>query len=1721
MMTQSDQRRLLFDWNRTASDYPRDGTIHGLFEQQVDASPDAVALVFQNQSLTYRQLDVRANQLAHHLRRHGIGPDVMVGLCLHRGIEMVVGMLGTLKAGGVYVPLDPDYPTRRLAFMIDDTAAPVLLTQQDLSSKLPEHVGRVIHLDRDWPVIASEPADAVASGATWQNLAYVIYTSGSTGLPKGVSIPHRAVIRLVRETDYVSIESWDRIGQVSNSSFDAATFEVWAALLNGACLVGIPPAVVLAPRNLASHLREQRTTALFLTTALFNQVATEEPAAFSGVRQLLFGGETVDPESVRKVHGHCGPDRLLHVYGPTENTTFTTWHRVRDVPDGVRTIPIGRPISNTRVYVLDGQMQPVPVGTPGELYVGGDGLARDYLHNAPFTAQRYLPAPHSDEDGARLYRTGDRVRWLDDGTIEFLGRFDQQVKIRGYRIEPGEVEAAMGRHDSVREAVVMVRQKSPDVKHLVAYVVASPGSVASIEERRHELRRDLRQTLPEYMVPSAFVFLDALPLTPNGKVDRGVLPIPDRDDFGSADGYVPPRGETERVMAQIWADVLCLDRVGAHDNFFELGGHSLNATRIASQIHEVLSIDVPLAEIFDNAKLSDLADSVQKRLTTRRHDRSPITRAPRTGLLPLSHAQERVWFVQRLDPSNLAYHFMATIRFTGPLNVAALKRSLNEMIRRHEILRTTFAERDGRPIQTIHPAWKVVLPVSDRSDLPQSERDAEIERTVAHESRQTFDLSSLPLLRWRLLRLNDHEHVLVHVEHHIIHDGWSFNVFLHELVTLYRTFRSRGPTPLAEPVIQFADFACWQRRWNESAEAEAQEAYWKSRLADSPDLLELPYDRPRPAVQRHRGAAPRFELPLSLCRKLRDLGLREGTTLYMTMLSGLVALLHRYSGSQDVSIGTGIANRRLRQTEGLLGMLLNNVVLRTDISGDPSGRQLMHRVRRITLEAYANQDLPFERVVEAVRPQRSLSHNPLFQVMFGFHDAPMPRVDLDTTDIDLTLGWSNGSAKFDLNVIVIPHSSQRVGLKPGGLDDGLTLLWEYDTDLFDEDTINRMVDHYRIVLEGLVAEPEQRISQLPLMTDTERTVQRLQSKATKPAYADGARIHKLFERQVDRSPDAVALVFEDQTLTYRSLNERANRLANTLRRRGVGPEVMVGLCIHRSLEMVVGILGILKAGGAYLPLDPEYPKQRLAFMLEDADVRVILTTQSLVQELDEHADALICLDTDWDQIVKEDGENVDGMTTPQNLAYVIYTSGSTGKPKGTTVTHGNVTRLMAATESWFKFNPGDVWTLFHSYAFDFSVWEIWGALLYGGQLVVVPFNVSRDPDAFYQLMWRERVTVLNQTPSAFRQLMPVQAQASRGNAALSLRFVVFGGEALDISKLKPWIERHGTDSPRLINMYGITETTVHVTYHPVTEADTDASAHGSAIGNPIPDLQTHVSNRDLHHVPTGVAGEILVGGAGLARGYLNRPSFTAERFIPDPFNPDVSGSRLYRSGDLARTLRDGTLVFLGRIDHQVKIRGFRIELGEIETAMGRHDSVRDVVVHVVEELSGQKKLVAYVVPARQATPSNGELRRHLQQVLPDYMVPSAFVLLEALPLMPNGKVDYKSLPLPDGRGLSEHEYVAPKTPTQRTIAHIWGDLLSAKRIGIHDDFFELGGHSLLATQVISRLRDVFALDLPLSCVFEHRSVSDLATHVDTVAWAARGEPAPSGADGGQGERGEI
>ncbi|MCY8633151.1 non-ribosomal peptide synthetase DhbF [Bacillus spizizenii] len=1673
LLLPEEKKQVISEWNETAKS-EKLLSLQDMFEKQAILTPERIALICDDVQVNYQELNEKANRLAHLLIEKGLGPEQFVALALPRSPEMVASMLAVLKTGAAYLPLDPEFPADRISYMLEDAKPSCIITTEEIAARLPDGLSvpqLVLDQTVTQEIVKRYSPDNPNVSVSLAHPAYIIYTSGSTGRPKGVVVTLKSLSNfLLSMQEAFSLGEEDRLLAVTTVAFDISALELYLPLISGAQIVIAKKETIREPQALAKMIEYFDIDIMQATPTLWHALVTNEPETLRGLR-VLVGGEALPSgllQALQKLH--CS---VTNLYGPTETTI---WSATAFLEEGLKGVPpIGKPIWNTQVYVLDNGLQPVPPGVVGELYIAGTGLARGYFRRPDLTAERFVADPYGPP-GARMYRTGDQARWRADGSLDYIGRADHQIKIRGFRIELGEIDAVLAKHPDIEQAAVVVREDQPGDKRLVAYVVAASAIDTA------DLRRYVGASLPDYMVPAAFMEMDELPLTPNGKLDRKALPAP---DFSTSVSDRGPRTPQEEILCDLFAEVLGLARVGIDDSFFELGGHSLLAARLMSRIREVMGAELGIAKLFDEPTVAGLAAHLDQAQSAR----PALQRAERPERIPLSFAQRRLWFLHCLEGPSPTYNIPVAVRLSGELDQGVLQAALYDLVCRHESLRTIFPESQGTSYQHILDADQA-RPVLHVTEIDEKELSGRFAEAV----RYSFDLAAEPAFRAELFVIGPDEYVLLLLVHHIVGDGWSLTPLTRDLGAAYAA-RCYGKAPEWAPLtVQYADYALWQQELLGSGDdpnslIAGQLAFWKETLKNLPDQLELPTDYSRPAEPSHDGDTIHFCIEPELHKRLQDLARANRVSLFMVLQSGLAALLTRLGAGTDIPIGSPIAGRNDDALGDLVGLFINTLVLRTDTSGDPSFRELLDRVREVNLAAYENQDLPFERLVEVLNPARSRATHPLFQIMFAFQNTPDAELNLPDMESSLRI-HSVGSAKFDLTLEI---SENRLA---DGTPNGLEGLLEYSTDLFKQATAQALADRLMRLLEAAESDPDQQIGNLDILAPEERSsmVTDWQSVSEKIPHAC---LPEQFEKQAALSPEAIAVVCEDQSLSYAELNERANRLARMLISEGVGPEQFVALALPRSLEMAVGLLAVLKAGAAYLPLDPDYPADRIAFMLEDAQPAFIMTNTKAAENIPpaENVPRIVLDDPELAEKLNtypaENPSNTDRIQplSPLNTAYVIYTSGSTGVPKGVMIPHQNVTRLFAATDHWFHFSSDDIWTMFHSYAFDFSVWEIWGPLLHGGRLVIVPHHVSRSPEAFLRLLVKEGVTVLNQTPSAFYQLMQAEREQSDLGQALSLRYVIFGGEALELSRLEDWYNRHPENRPQLINMYGITETTVHVSY---IELDRSMAAlrANSLIGCGIPDLGVYVLDERLQPVPPGVAGELYVSGAGLARGYLGRAGLTAERFIADPFGPP--GTRMYRTGDVARLRADGSLDYVGRADHQVKIRGFRIELGEIEEALVQHSRLEDAAVIVREDQPGDKRLAAYVIPSLEDTIDTAELRKYAAERLPDYMVPSAFVTMKELPLTPNGKLDRKALPTPDfavtGRG--------PRTPQEEILCDLFMEVLHLPRVGIDDRFFDLGGHSLLAVQLMSRIREALGVELSIGNLFEAPTVAGLAERLE-------------------------
>ncbi|WP_232536702.1 non-ribosomal peptide synthase/polyketide synthase, partial [Mycobacterium intracellulare] len=1627
-------------------------SLPALFAAQVSRVPEAGAVTFEGRSMTYRELDEASNRLAHRLIERGAGPGECVALLFPRSAEAIVAILATLKAGAAYLPIDPALPAARVEFMLGDATPVAAVAAAGLRARLDGF---------DLPVLdAGEaytgPAGPLPTPAP-ENIAYVIYTSGTTGVPKGVAVTHRNVTQLL-ESLHAPLPEAGVWSQCHSYGFDVSVQEIWGALAGGGRLVVVPESVTRSPDELHALLAAERVSVLSHTPSALTALSPRKLHS-----ALIIGGEPC-PAALAD---QWAPSRvMINAYGPTETTVDATLSA--PLTAGAGAPPLGSPVPGAALFVLDDWLRPVPAGAVGELYVAGHGVAVGYPRRPGLTASRFVACPFGSA-GARMYRTGDLVRWAPDGRLHYVGRADHQVKIRGHRVELGEIQSALAELDGVGQAAVIAREDTPGDKRLVGYITGTADPV--------ELRARLAERLPAYLVPAAVVAIEALPLTPNGKLDTGALPAPEY----TGGRYRGPATPTEEILAGIYAQVLGLERVGADDSFFDLGGDSLSAMRVIAAINSGLDAHVGVRTLFEAPTIGELA----ARVSANGGRLAGVEPRERPAVVPLSFAQSRLWFIDQLHGPSPVYNMAAALRLAGRLDAGALGAAFADVVARHESLRTVFAATEGIPHQ-------VVLP-PDRADVTWQTIDAtgwspaRLEGAIRDAARHAFDLATEIPLRAMLFRVSDEEHVLVAVVHHIAADGWSLTPLVRDLALAYAS-RSVGDTPGWAPLpVHYVDYTLWQRAQfgdleDPGSPIAAQLAYWEEALAGLPERLELPTDRAYPLVADFRGASVAVDWPAELQQRVRAVAGAHNATSFMVVQAALAVLLAKISASSDVAVGFPIAGRRDPALDDVVGFFVNTLVLRVDLGGDPTIAELLARVRQRSLAAYEHQDVPFEVLVERLNPARSLAHHPLVQVMLAWqNDEP---TDLSLGDVRVTaLPVDTRTARTDLAWSLAERWS--VDGRPAGIGGAV----EFRTDVFDTATIQSLIERLQRVLEAMTADPARRLSSIDILgPDEHARLDAIGNRAalTRPPHASAstrASIPALFADHVARHPHAVALRDRDRSMTYREFDESTNRLAHLLVERGARPGRCVAVLMERSAPAIVAIVAVLKTGAAYLPIDPAIPDTRVAFMLTDAAPIVALTTAELRDRLDGFDGAVIDAD---DPAVHTRPATALPPPADDNIAYVIYTSGTTGTPKGVAVTHHNVTHLLASLHD--RPAPAGVWSQCHSLAFDFSVWEIFGALLGGGRLLVVPDEVVRSPEDLHALLIAENVSVLSQTPSAFSALQSLDG--ARSGPRLNVRALVFGGEALSPQRLAKWLDRH-PHRPRVINMYGITETTVHASYREIVDSDIDTNA--SPIGMPLAHLGFFVLDAWLRPVPEGVTGELYVAGSGVAAGYVGRAGLTASRFVACPFG--AAGARMYRTGDLVRWGPGGQLHYLGRADEQVKIRGYRIELGEIQSALTELDGIEQAAVVAREDRPGDKRLVGYVT----GTADPVEVRARLAEHLPAYMVPATVLAVDAMPLTANGKLDTRALPAPDHshRSHGSDHYRAPTTPVERALADIYTHVLGVENVGIDDSFFDLGGDSLSAMRLVAEVNTGLDVHLGVRALFEAPTIRRLAARLGT------------------------
>jgi tyrocidine synthetase-3 len=1643
---------LLERFNRSRRPYPHESTLHGVIGAMASENRGKIAVQMGSHMMSYGGLVDGARNLAAYLLERGLGPEEIVGVKAYNRIDFIVAVLGILTAGGGVMPMDPDLPPSRIDFMIQDAACRMVLDSRRLQDYLGNHADGGAQL-----------ADLAVHSL---HLAYIIYSSGTTGTPKGSLLSHQNILRLLAGPGIAGFQPDDRNLQLVNYMFDVSIFDIFSPLLSGGTLLLMDKSRMMEPGFIKETILRLGATLTFMPTSLFNMLVESDIQCFAPLRKVVVGGEALSFSHTGKALEFLGPGRIVNAYGPSENSIVTTDYEFETLEGG--RVPIGKPSPNSKVYIIDGFGNLQPIGVIGELCIGGVGLARGYMNRPELTAERFVS--HPALPGERLYRTGDLARWLPDGNLEFFGRLDLQVKIRGFRVELGEIESRLQEHPLVNEAVVLALDDCHQTAFLCAYIVAAKGGVSA-----GVLQDYLGSRLPSYMVPASFVMLEALPLTPNGKVDRKALPSPEQAE---GDGELEmPRDDVERMVADLWAGVLGrpADHIGIRRKFFDCGGQSLKATILVARLFNECQVRMPLADFYRDPTIEGMANWIR---SARKQNNAMVAAVEKMDYYPLSYAQKRLYFLSRLEPDSVGYNITSVLQVEGRLDLRRIQETFQTLARRHEMFRTSFEERDGQPVQRVHE--QVSLEVNH-----QVKADWDVADYI-----RPFDLARAPLVRVNLIEVAENRHVLLLDIHHIISDGTSMDILIREFTALY------GGQSLPAPDIHYKDYSLWLGDTPQQEMIRLQREFWLEQFHDGGVPLDMLLDFPRPATQSFRGGRYDFRLPDDLFLRVTDFGRRQGTTLFMVLLTALDILLARLCNQEDVVVGTPIAGRFHPSVEGMMGMFVNTLPLRNAPVFEKTCLEFLAEVKESAIQAFENQAYPFEELVDRVVSVRDMSRNPLFDVMLVLQNMDMAEIrlpDLTVASMDVDTGMS----KFDLTLRGMERDGQ------------LLLSLEYCVDLFMEATVKTFAGYFVEILHAMALEPGQLTGRLEMMTPERKreTLRLFDAKAVD--FPTEATVHRLFEERAGRHPDAVALTVlpaqgdDAHCISYGELNRLANRLARRLRRKGAAAGGLVPVMLTPSPEMMISLLAILKAGSAYVPIDPTYPSQRILYMLRDTAPAVVVAEAGAMESLHDGPLPPFVLLSPFEEEsgVGEPLDDNGEAVSPGDPAYVIYTSGTTGKPKGVVIEHRNLARLFFNEGFQFDFGAEDVWTLFHSYCFDFSVWEMYGALLYGGRLVVFPRSVSRDSRRFLEVLAAQGVTVLNQTPSAFRYL--TAEMLAGGAPAPRLRYVIFGGEALNPAELRQWRQQY--PHVRLVNMYGITETTVHVTYKEIGEAEIKAG--GSNIGGPIPTLSLYVMNSYLDLQPAGAKGELTVGGEGVARGYLNRPELTAERFVADPFD---SGGRLYRSGDLARqTIGNGDLEYLGRMDRQVKIRGFRIETGEIENRLLLHPDVLEAVVIPRRAADGDHYLCAYIRGDGEE-PAPQSLKDHLGEHVPEYMIPARFVEVEAIPLTRNGKVDIQALPEPGVE--AEDGYVAAGNPVEARLVDVWAELLNidAAEVGIRHNFFQLGGHSLKATTLASRVEKIFGVKIPLTEIFRAPCIADMARFIQNSSKERieRIEPAP-------------
>ena len=1668
-LSDEEYEELVYKFNNTQKEILNNKPIHKLISDVANKNPNDIALIFEDKKMSYAELEEKSNRLANYLIKKNVKVDSLVGILIDRSFEMLIGLLGILKAGGAYLPIKPSNPFERIKYKIDDSETKIVLTDSANEHKLNGIDVEILNLNNLHLENESEKGPNIKTDL--QNTMYCIYTSGSTGNPKGTLVPHQGVVnRLLWMKEQYNIDKNEVLLQKTPFAFDVSVWELFLPLISGARLVIAKPEGHKDSNYLKNLIKQEKITTMHFVPAMLNMFLEEQNLNedCKSLKRVICSGEALSYELQNKFYKTFSNTELHNLYGPTEASIDVSYWACEKNSNSNK-VPIGKPIWNTQLYVLDKQLNLLPIGVPGELHIGGISLARGYLNREDLTAEKFIPDLYNRAPGKRLYKTGDLVQLLEDGSIEYISRIDNQIKLRGLRIELGEIETKLLEYPKIKNAVVIVKEVSNE-KIIVAFIVTEDNEDIEIDN----LKKHLLKSMPDYMLPSNFVILDEFPINPNGKIDRKKLASFEIKIDKNESKFSNITNPSEELLVALCKEVLNTDNITPKDNFFDIGGHSLKAAQLVARIRNAFNMELPVKEVFEARTISDLAFVIDKiKKQENGFEIPPLVKRKEDEIPQLSFSQKRLWFLDQLEPLKNTYNISAAVKLKGKLNYEIFEKSINAIIERHENLRTSFYDIDGKPFAKIHNHNFIKLDIYDLSKRDDIER--ETKKIVQETAAYIFNLQEYPLVKLKIIKLKDNEHILVVVMHHIISDGWSIGIMINELSEHYEKYLSDKNYSVQSLDIQYSDYANWMNNWLKDELLESKLKYWKDNLKGIPEVLELPLDYTRPPVQTFNGASIGFSIDEKYSEKLNSINKKEGLTNFMSLLTIFEILLTKYSRQDDIVVGSPIANRTHSKIENLIGFFVNTLIIRNKLNLNNTFIETLKQTRSVILEAFNNSDVPFEFIVDAIQPERSMSHSPIFQVAFVYQNNNNELFSLKGLEAE-NYNFENPTSKYDLTLYIKENKNE------------LHFSFEYNTDLFKEETIKRISNHFVKILEQVIENPKIKLSDIILLSENEYVELVNNLNNTKVEVDFSKCIHEVFQDVAANYPNDIAVTyseFENGTLytnelDYKDFNKRANKLANYLVKNGIGNESIVAISMARSLDLMVSVFAVLKAGAAFLPIDPTYPEERIKYMLQDSGVHIVITQSIFSNLFHNFTGNVILLDEEYETIEKEDGNNLNTKTSPQNLAYVIYTSGTTGKPKGTLMQHQGAVNLANVQKKAFNITNKSKVFQFASLSFDAFVWETLMALLNGASLNLTSHEIITSGEDLVKAFIGLNITTVTLPPSV---LSIIPAEYSTSKSLGNLETIIVAGEKCSSELSNKW-----TKNRKFVNAYGPTETTVCASMFICNKECKIVPPIGKAIDN----FQLYILDRNLNPVPIGVPGELYIAGIGLSRGYHNKPDLTAEKFIPNPFST-VKGSRMYSTGDLVKYLPNGNIQFIGRIDSQIKLRGFRIEIGEIVTVISRYPNINEVIVTVREDKPGIKQLVAYFTTNIDSTIDIGLLRTFVRKELPDYMVPSAYVALDKFPLTLNKKIDYRALPVPSSVDkVIKTKFVKPRNEIEAKIAQIGQELLGLEQMGIYDNFFDLGGHSLLATQFISKIKSTFNKEISLRALFEKPTIAELA-----------------------------